>query len=80
MKNNYIEMYSGSDIEANYIASLLSDNNINYIIENVLNESISAGWANGSSYNSSIIKVVESDADKAKEIINEYLEQHSKQK
>lgn len=69
-------MFTGSDIEANYIASILSENNIKYIVENTLNESISAGWANGSPYNSSIIKVATNDIDKAKDIINEYLKQH----
>lgn len=79
MENNYIEMFSGSDIETNFIASILSDNNIKYIVENTLNESISAGWANGSPYNSCIIKVIECDVIKAKDIINEYLKQHHKQ-
>lgn len=76
MKNYYIEMYTGSDIEVNYIASILSENNIKYIVENTLNESISAGWANGSPYNSCIIKVATNDTDKAKDIINEYIKQH----
>ena len=70
-------MYAGSDIEANYIASLLANNNIKYIIENTLNESISAGWANGSPYNSSVIKVASDDIYNAKEIINDYIKQHN---
>lgn len=73
-------MYSGSDIEVNYIASILFDNDIRYIVENILNESISSGWANGSPYNSSIIKVIEDDMLKAKDIIDEYLKQHDNQK
>lgn len=76
MKNNYTEIFAGSDIETNYIASILSDNGINYIIENTLSNSISAGWVNGTPYCSTTIKVIDSDIRKAKEIIDEYLKQH----
>ena len=78
MKNNLVNLFVGSDIEANYIASLLIDNDIKCFVQNTLEESMSAGWASGSSDNGSIIRVDISDKEKAKNIINEYLNSQSK--
>ena len=78
MKNNLVNLFVGSDIEANYIASLLIDNDIKCFVQNTLEESMSAGWASGSSDNSSILRVDISDKEKAKNIINEYLNSQSK--
>lgn len=73
MKNNLVDIFIGSDIEANFIASLLIDNQIKCIVQNILEESLSAGWVSGSIYNSSIIRVEIEDAEKSKQIIDEYL-------
>lgn len=73
MKSDLVNVYTGSDIEANFIASLLIDNQIECNVRNVLEESISAGWASGSTFNSTIIRVDIADVEKAKHIINEYL-------
>ena len=43
-------------------------------IENALTQSLSAGWVNGSQYNSTSICVNINDAKKARQIINEYLD------
>ena len=72
MENDLIKIFTGSDIEANYVAALLKENKINYIIENRLNQSISAGWVSGSQENSSIIRVNVEDSQKALQLINEY--------
>ena len=72
MKNNLVDIFVGSDIEANYIAALLIDNQIQCFIENQLESSLSAGWVNGSEYSSSIIRIDINDVDKAKKIISEY--------
>lgn len=73
MRDSFIKIFTGSDIDANYIASMLTDNNIKCIIQNIFEESITAGWANGSPYNSSIIQVHINDLEKAKTIVNEYV-------
>lgn len=73
MKEDLIDIFIGSDIETNYIASLLSDNGIEFIKENDLEQSISAGWVSGSTYNGSKIRVSYDDFNKARKIINEYL-------
>ena len=44
MKNDLANIFVGSDIEANYIASILTDNEIRHIIQNTFGESISAGF------------------------------------
>lgn len=78
MENNLVNLFVGSNIDANYIASLLIDNDIKCFVQNTLEESMSAGWASGSSDNSSIVRVDISDAEKAKFIINEYLNSQTK--
>lgn len=80
MEKNLIDIFVGSDIEANYIASLLIDNQIQCFVENQLGSSLSAGWVNGSQYSSSIIRIDINDVDKAKKIINEYYETTSTEK
>ena len=72
MKNDSIEIFIGSDIEANYISSLLTDNQIKCFVQNRLEGSLSAGWVSGSAFNSSVIYVNINDIEKAKEIIKEY--------
>ncbi len=72
MKNNLVQIFIGSDIEANYIASLLKQNEIDCMVQNILEESCSAGWAAASSFNSSIIRISTNDFEKAKQIINDY--------
>lgn len=74
MENNFTEIFIGSEIETAYISSILSDNNIFSIVENRLNQSLAAGWVSGSAYNGCTISVNIEDADKAKLLINEYLE------
>lgn len=78
MENNLVNLFVGSNIDANYIASLLIDNDIKCFVQNTLEESMSAGWASGSSDNSSIVRVDISDAEKGKFIINEYLNSQTK--
>ena len=73
MKNNLVNMFVGSDIEATYVAALLIDNQIRCFVQTTLEESSSAGWAAGSTYNSSIVRVEIEDAEKAKKIINDYI-------
>lgn len=77
MRSNLIEIFVGSDIETNYIASLLIENQIQCFVQNQLEGSLSAGWVNGSAYNSSVIRVDIYDAEKARSIIREYLKTKS---
>ena len=74
MENNLIEIFIGSEIETNYISSILSENNIDHIVENRFNQSLTAGWVSGSAYNGCIVKVNIEDSDKAHQLLREYLE------
>lgn len=47
MKNNYIEMHSGSDVESDHIISHFLKSYINHIADNTFKESISESWSNG---------------------------------
>ena len=79
MENKLIEIFIGSDIEVEFISSILTENNIGYIIDNALSQSLLAGWVNGSSYNSSIIRIDVKDFDLAKRLIDEYLKNNHEQ-
>lgn len=78
MKKDLNRIFIGSDIEANYIASLLLDNQIKCIVQNTLSESINAGWVSGSQESSSTILVKTEDTEKARKIINDYIENKNK--
>ena len=74
MENNLVKLFIGSDIEANYIASLLHDNNVECILRNSLEESVIAGWVSGSQNASTFIYIESDDVEKAKMILDEYLD------
>lgn len=65
-------VFIGSDIEANYVASLLNENNIECILHNSLNQSIAVGWVNGTSSASTELSVKEEDKPLALKIIHNY--------
>ena len=56
MQNIY-EVYSGSSIDANFIKSYLEDNGIGVIVNNLLENSISAGWVNPNSGQGATVSV-----------------------
>ena len=68
-------VFTGSLVEANFIASLLEENGIGALVRNTLEESIIAGWASGSPEDAGLVFVPESHAEKALALIKEYLEQ-----
>jgi hypothetical protein len=67
-------VFTGSAIEASFIAELLEENGIDYIFRNTLDESIIAGWASGSPEDSGLIFVEKKDFETAKDIIKGYIE------
>ncbi len=77
MKKDLVNIFIGSDIDANYISALLIDNQIQCVVQNTFEESLSAGWVSGSTYNSTILRVEIDDAEKAKKIIDEYLKKRN---
>lgn len=73
MAKDLIKIFTGSDIEAKYLTSLLIDNQIKCMIQNTFEGSINAGWVSGSPENSSYILVKTEDAENAIKIVKEYL-------
>jgi hypothetical protein len=67
-------VFTGSAIEASFIAELLEENGIDFIFRNTLDESIIAGWASGAPEDSGLIFVENKDYETANEIITGYLE------
>ncbi|MBZ0241827.1 MAG: DUF2007 domain-containing protein [Bacteroidales bacterium] len=66
-------VYTGSVIEAGYLAELLEENKITSIVRDSLSESVIAGWASGSPDDAGLIYVESEHAEKAKSIIEKYL-------
>lgn len=67
-------IFTGSLIEANYLADLLDKNKITSIVRDSLSESLKAGWVSGSPEDTARIYVETEHAEKAKSIIEKYLE------
>lgn len=72
MEKDLINLFVGSEIEASYIASLLEENGIPYILRNTMNEGLVAGWASANPDSSSTLLVESDYFDKAKSLLNTY--------
>lgn len=70
-KESIVEIFRGSDIEANYAAAIIKENGIRCIVRNAFSESIAAGWADGYPASSTALFVDEDDGEKAKALIKE---------
>jgi hypothetical protein len=72
-KDDLKRVFTGSVIEAKFVASLLEENGIGALVRNTMEESIIAGWASGAQEDAGLVYVAEYHVDKAKEIIEQYL-------
>ena len=68
------EVYSGSSIDANFIKSYLEDNGIGVILNNLLENSINAGWVNPNSGQGATVSVSSENYEKAEKLVRVYLE------
>ena len=73
MKKGFVKVFIGTDIEANYIATMLNDESIQCFVRNNFEASLGAGWADGSSFQSTELLVYAEDAEKAKAVVDSYL-------
>ncbi len=72
MEDNIIKIYTGTIIDAEFIAKLMEDNSIAYLVRDLGRESRIAGWTiDISPYSSFELYVFEKDYDKAKKLIDE---------
>ena len=75
MENRFESVFIGTDIEANYIAAMLQDEDIQCIVRNNFQSSINVGWADGNSYQSTELLVNAEDLEKAQKIVDSYLDE-----
>jgi hypothetical protein len=71
-------VFTGSNVEANYIKSILEDNNIGALVRNTLRESLAAGWVSGAPEDSSRVFVTEDHFEKSEFLVKEYLDTREK--
>ena len=64
-----IHIYSGSFLNAQFIANVLDENNIKCMVKDDYQNSIIAGWVSPGSENSIRVFVAKKDVEAAKEVI-----------
>ena len=65
MENEIKRVYSGSVVNAEYIGSVLAENDIQFLIRNFQEESLVAGWAAGTIKGDASVYVFNKDYDRA---------------
>lgn len=73
MEKGLEKIFIGTDIEANYIAAMLNEESIQCFVRNNFESSLGAGWADGSAEQSTELLVYTEDAEKAKAVVDSYL-------
>jgi hypothetical protein len=74
MSEDLKHVFSGSLVEAGFVAEILEENGIGVISRNPLRESLIAGWASGGLSDETLrLFVAIEDEDKALKLVNEYL-------
>ena len=71
MDNEIKRVYSGSVINAEFIGSVLEENDIQFLIRNFQEESLLAGWAANVIKGEASVYVFEKDYDKAMLLLDE---------
>ena len=67
--DDLIHIYSGSFLNAQFIANVLDENNIKYMVKDDYQNSIIAGWVSPGSENSIRVFVAKKDVEAAKEVL-----------
>ncbi len=71
-------VFTGSNVDANFVKSMLEESGIGALVRNTLRESLVAGWVSGAPEDSSRVFVTENHYDKAMEIVSKYLDSSDK--
>jgi hypothetical protein len=80
MQDELSLVYTGSRVEGLFLEELLKDSGIGCMRKDVLEESVSAGWAQGSPEDAVRIFVETSNYEKAKKILDDYFASRDKKK
>ncbi|MBP5797017.1 MAG: DUF2007 domain-containing protein [Bacteroidales bacterium] len=71
MNNELKRIYSGSVVDAEFIGSVLEDNDIQFLIRNFQEESLVAGWAANTIKGDASVFVFEKDYEKSMSLLAE---------
>ena len=71
MENEIKRIYSGSLVNAEFIGSVLEENDIQFLIRNFQEESLVAGWAANTIKGDASVYVFEKDYEKAMLLLDE---------
>ncbi len=71
-------IYSGSVVNAEFIGSVLEDNDIQFLIRNFQEEGLCAGWAAGTIKGEASVYVFDKDYDRAMLLLDEIQESEVK--
>ncbi len=71
-------VFTGSNIEANFVKSILEDNGIGALVRNTLRESLTAGWVSGAPEDSSRVFVTEGHFEKSESLVKQYIDTREK--
>jgi len=71
MENEIKRIYSGSLVNAEFIGSVLEENDIQFLIRNFQEESLLAGWAANTIKGEASVYVFDKDYDKAMLLLDE---------
>ncbi|MBR0540529.1 MAG: DUF2007 domain-containing protein [Bacteroidales bacterium] len=76
MDNEIKQIYSGSVVNAEFIGSVLEENNIQFLIRNFQEESLVAGWAANVIKGEASVYVFAKDYDRAMLLLDEIQKSH----
>lgn len=79
MENELKRIYSGSFVNAEFIGSVLEQNDIQFLIRNFREESLVAGWAAGTIKGDAAVFVFDKDYDRAMLLLDEIPESDIKE-
>ncbi|MBR6847997.1 MAG: DUF2007 domain-containing protein [Bacteroidales bacterium] len=71
MENELKKIYSGSVVNAEFIGSVLEQNDIQFLIRNYQEESLVAGWAAGTIKGDASVFVFDTDYERAMLLLDE---------
>jgi hypothetical protein len=71
MENELKKIYSGSLVDAEFISSVMEENDIQFLIRNFQEESLVAGWAANTIEGDATVYVFAKDYDRAMRILDE---------
>ncbi len=71
-KSEFVDIYSGSEVRVILLKGLLENNEIDFVLQNDYQSGITAGFGGGT-INTVRLKVHESDLEKARPIVEEFI-------